>query len=165
MTNIRKIGTILLSLIMMLSLFGAMPYCVNAEETPLGVVQKREKTLEIKLELPKSDKDITIKVYVDGQLDSSKETTVDSSVEFVNYKFNGTKGTKEVKFKFNNGSYKIYELDFDNEEVTLISESEGSNLTASVISNDKLYVEIGVVVVIVAVVAVVVVLIKKKKKA
>ena len=68
----------------------------------------------------KFKEDATIRVYVNGELDRSKTTTVDSSVTRKSFNFSG-RGKKEIKFKINNEIVKIYEIDFDNSVVNLIS--------------------------------------------
>lgn len=67
----------------------------------------------------KFKEDIIIRVYVNGELDRSKTTTVDSSVTHKSFNFSG-RGKKEIKFKINNEIIKIYEIDFDKYEVNLI---------------------------------------------
>lgn len=68
----------------------------------------------------KFKEDATIRVYVNGELDRSKTTTVDSSVTRKSFSFSG-RGKKEIKFKINNEIVRIYEIDFDNSMVNLIS--------------------------------------------
>ncbi|MCL2311091.1 MAG: protein kinase [Firmicutes bacterium] len=76
---------------------------------------KKEKQLEIVVNLPPISGDITLKVYVDGTLDNSKTVVVDPS--FTDKKsiyIKGTQGEKEVRIKVGNDPYKIYKLNFDN---------------------------------------------------
>ena len=67
--------------------------------------------------------DVSIKVYVDGELDRSKSTIVDSSVSRKTFYFSGRHGKKSVKVKINDDIVKLYEIDFDKSEnnVELIS--------------------------------------------
>ena len=67
--------------------------------------------------------DVSIKVYVDGELDRSKSTIVDSSVSRKTFYFSGRHGKKSVKVKIDDDIVKLYEIDFDKSEnnVELIS--------------------------------------------
>ena len=90
----------------------------SSVELTLSSGEKREKTLEVNVDLPSTGGDLNIKVYVDGELDNSKTTTVDSSYTFSkSFKFKGSQGVKEVRVKINDELYKVYKLDFDKSEV------------------------------------------------
>jgi serine/threonine-protein kinase len=75
---------------------------------------KKDKTIEVSVDLPKVSADITLKVYVDGTLDTSKTATVDptSSDKKVFY-FKGNQGQKEIRIKIENYLYRVYEINFD----------------------------------------------------
>ena len=75
---------------------------------------KREKTIRVQVDIPDVfNEDIIIKAYVDGQLDSSLSTTVDSSVRVKYMDVRGTSGIKQLRVKLNNTVIIDYELDFD----------------------------------------------------
>ena len=77
---------------------------------------KKEKTIALNVDwsdLPEFREDINIKVYVNGELDSEKSTTVESSVTNKTFYFKGTHGTKKIKVKINNSYERIYEINFD----------------------------------------------------
>ena len=85
--------------------------------------ERKEKKIELIVDWSdireKFDKDIVLKVYVDGELDNSKTTTVDSSVTSKKFYFSGSKGKKYIKVRIK-GSVggreeeyiKEYEIDF-----------------------------------------------------
>lgn len=56
--------------------------------------------------------DILIKPYLDGQLLTSRITTVDCSVTCVNIKISG-RGKSQLKVKINNEIIKLYDINFD----------------------------------------------------
>lgn len=84
----------------------------------------REATITVPVELPQVDHDITIKVYVDGELDRSKTTTVDPSIGTTSFSFKGTEGKKEVRIKFDGTVCYEYELDFDQKSYTLLNQTD-----------------------------------------
>ena len=58
--------------------------------------------------------DVTIRVYVNGELDRSKTTVVDGeSVTCKTFTFSGS-GTKQIKVKVGNDIVYLYTIDFDN---------------------------------------------------
>lgn len=71
-----------------------------------------ERQVSVPVDIPEFNEDVTIKVYVDGQLDTSKTRTVDSSVRQIVLTFTG-KGKKALEVKFNNVKSKKYDIDFD----------------------------------------------------
>lgn len=76
---------------------------------------KKEKTIALNVDwsdLPEFHEDVNIKVYVNGELDSEKSTTVDSSVTNKTFYFKGTQGTKKIKVKINNYE-RNYTVNFD----------------------------------------------------
>lgn len=85
---------------------------------------RKETKIEITVALPDVGHDITIKVYVDGELDRSKTDTVDPCVGTKTYTFVGTHGTKEVRIKLDGKVCYEYELDFDTGTYTLLSQSD-----------------------------------------
>jgi serine/threonine-protein kinase len=75
---------------------------------------KKDKIIEIPVDLPLIASDITLKVYIDGTLDSSKTVTVDpSSSDKKVFSFSGKQGKKEIRIKIDNYLYRAYEIDFD----------------------------------------------------
>ena len=60
-----------------------------------------------------------IKVYVDGELDRSKNTFVNASVMHKVFNFSGS-GKVNVRFKINNEVFKTYEIDFEKQTVNLL---------------------------------------------
>ena len=81
--------------------------------------EKREKSISIDIDLPESDFDqdtnSTLTVYVDGVLDESKTTTLDTSyITRKTFTFKGSQGIKNIRIKLNDELYKVFELDFDN---------------------------------------------------
>ncbi len=84
----------------------------------------KETTITVPVELPQVDHDITIKVYVDGELDRSKTTIVDPSIGATSFSFKGTEGKKEVRIKFDGTVCYEYELDFDAVTYTLLAQED-----------------------------------------
>ena len=81
--------------------------------------EKKEKAISINIDLPEDefalDPTATLTVYVDGILDETKTTTVDTSyITSKTFTFKGSKGIKNIRIKINDELYKVYELDFDN---------------------------------------------------
>ena len=62
--------------------------------------------------MPEFHEDVNIKVYVNGELDSEKSTTVDSSVTNKTFYFKGTQGTKKIKVKIKDYE-RNYTVNFD----------------------------------------------------
>ena len=60
----------------------------------------------------KFNEDITIKPYLNGELQRDKVRTVDCSITNVTLSFHG-KGVANLKVKINNDIIKLYKLDFD----------------------------------------------------
>lgn len=77
---------------------------------------RRERTLSIEVMIPSFNTDVTIQVYIDGELQPEKTITVDCSRESVTYSFSGT-GLKDLKIKFNNTVTKEYSLNFETGEI------------------------------------------------
>lgn len=93
----------------------------SSVDLTLSSGEKKEKTLELNVDLsgfPSTGGDLKITVYVNGERDDSKTTTVDSSYTLSkSFKFKGSQGTKEVRIKINDELYKVYKLDFDKSEI------------------------------------------------
>lgn len=78
------------------------------------------KTMPIDLDFSKlGDINKDIKVYVDGELDRSKNTFVNASVMHKVFNFSGS-GKVNVRFKINNEVFKTYEIDFEKQTVNLL---------------------------------------------
>ena len=88
----------------------------SSVELTLSSGEKREKIIEIPIDLPSIGKDLNIKVYIDSELDKSKTTTVESSCTKKTFRFKGTQGVKDVRIKINDTLYRVYELNFDRAE-------------------------------------------------
>lgn len=77
---------------------------------------KKDKTIEVSVDLPPVSSDLTLKIYIDGTLDSKKTVIVDpTSIDKKTFYFKGNQGKKEITVKLNNSSkpYRVYEIDFD----------------------------------------------------
>lgn len=74
---------------------------------------KKEKNLEISVDLPPSvTKDITLTVYINGVLDSTKKVNPSMRGTYsINMK--GTSGTKSVNVNLDGKKYRVYEVNFD----------------------------------------------------
>ncbi len=73
----------------------------------------RDSQVAINIELPADLGDVTIKVYVDGEIDMSKTITVDTNyITHRLFTFVG-RGVSQVRFKINNEPYCTYEINFD----------------------------------------------------
>ena len=76
---------------------------------------KKQKTVSLTVDWSDQEPfkdDVVLKVYVDGELDSSKTTIVDPSVTRKVFQFQGTKGEKEIKVKFNDTFTRTYYIEF-----------------------------------------------------
>ena len=89
----------------------------SAVSLTLSAGAKRESKLKVVVDLPDSDEDMDLTVYVDGQRDQSK-TVVPSLVGQVSFEFSGKAGTKTVSVFADGVMYKTYLLDFDKGLVT-----------------------------------------------
>ena len=77
---------------------------------------KTEKTISITVYLPTNISDeYILSVYEDGVLLSGMTREIDPSVEQINLPFKGTKGSKQIRIKINNVTYKTYQINFDNQ--------------------------------------------------
>lgn len=85
----------------------------TSQSSMLGAPKEAQVSVWVDWSDKKFDSDIEIKVYVDGELDRSKTTVVDSSVTYKNLTFAG-RGQKNVKIKLNNETFCTYLIDFDN---------------------------------------------------
>jgi serine/threonine-protein kinase len=111
-------------------------------ETPLGTIVKfivssgikKDKIIEIPVDLPPVSADIILKIYVDGTLDNSKTVTVDpTSINKKIFYFKGNEGEKEITVKINGFSkaYRVYKINFNEpspENCKLIVSNPYSNL-------------------------------------
>ena len=85
-----------------------------AQQPVLSSGTRKEKEIEIKVELPADIPEAKLEVYVDGTLDASRSTTADTSFKTsVTFTFKGTQGTRDVRIKLNGQPYKSYEINFD----------------------------------------------------
>lgn len=74
---------------------------------------KKEKNLEVAVDLPASvNQDVTVKVYVDGRLDSTSKVNPSYRGIYSVY-FKGTSGKKTVNVDLDGQQYRVYEVDFD----------------------------------------------------
>ena len=76
---------------------------------------KKQKTVSLTVDWSDQEPfkdDVILKVYVDGELDSSKTTIVDPSVTRKVFQFQGTEGEKEIKVKFNDAFTRTYYIEF-----------------------------------------------------
>lgn len=79
----------------------------------------KDRKLCVSVDIPSFSCDVTIKVYLDGELLSDKTRTVDCSTTRINIIVSG-KGSKDLRVKFNDEITKRYVVDFDSYEVTPI---------------------------------------------
>ncbi len=76
--------------------------------------EKRERTLNVDVDVPGSNDKIEFTIYIDGKQDESYTRTVDpASTGTVTFKFRGSSGRKAVRIKADGKTYKSYTLDFD----------------------------------------------------
>ncbi len=79
--------------------------------------KQSEKTIDVILNLPKDvNEDISIKIYVDGKLDSSQSGVVNPYLTQNNLyplKFTGSSGVQELVVTLNGQDYVAFDLDFD----------------------------------------------------
>ncbi len=115
----KKKVALMLAAVLLISI--ALCGCAQIDELKDAVASiftKREKTVIVSVDWSekKFDDDIEIKVYVDGELDSTKSKVVDCSVTHKDFSFTGS-GTKEISFRINNDLIYSYTVDFDNRTV------------------------------------------------
>lgn len=88
------------------------------------VESKKEKTVPVLVMLPSSvNYAVTVKTYVDGQLIDTVSVIPSNAVTYT-AKVKGTTGSKTVKVTLNGDTYRIYTVNFDTEDVTVIEERE-----------------------------------------
>lgn len=84
--------------------------------------EQKEKNLSINVDLPASiSKEVSMKVYINGVLDSSNSKTIVPAYNTtctINIK--GTTGTKSVVVNLDGQQYRSYEVNFDNESVKVV---------------------------------------------
>ena len=74
---------------------------------------KREKSFEISVDLPADvDKEVTLSVYIDGVLDSTKKVVPSYNGVYSLY-IKGTSGKKTVNVNIDGAQYRVYQVDFD----------------------------------------------------
>lgn len=84
--------------------------------------EQKEKNLSINVDLPASiSKEVSMKVYINGVLDSSNSKTIVPAYN-TTYTINikGTTGTKSVVVNLDGQQYRSYEVNFDNESVKVV---------------------------------------------
>ena len=75
---------------------------------------RKEKTITVEIKVSGHfDRDITVKPYIDGQIQISLVKIVDMSTEYIHMNFKGSTGTKLLKVKLNDTVILNYELNFD----------------------------------------------------
>ena len=89
----------------------------SAIDLTLSSGARKESKLKVVVELPDSDVEMALTVYVDGILDRSK-TVLPSVVGQTSFEFSGTEGKKTVSVFVDGVIYKTYLLDFDKGLVT-----------------------------------------------
>jgi serine/threonine-protein kinase len=73
---------------------------------------RKEKTLDVVVDLPKIDKDIDLNFYIDGTFEKKFKVDPGAIREKV-YQIKGTQGTKEVRVKIGEYLYRTYRVDFE----------------------------------------------------
>lgn len=74
---------------------------------------KKEKNFEISVDLPASvNQDVTVKVYIDGRLDSTSKVNPSYRGTYSIY-IKGSSGKKTVNIDLDGQQYRVYEVDFD----------------------------------------------------
>jgi serine/threonine-protein kinase len=84
---------------------------------------KKEKFLEIEVDLPKGvNKEVTISVYVDGVVDEENTKKVRPGYsDFYKFQVKGKAGKKIINVDLNESPYRVYEIDFDSNQVKKIN--------------------------------------------
>ena len=75
--------------------------------------KKKEKTIEVSVNLPKTDNEITVSSYIDGVFESTKKIIPSYSQGKYTVNVNGSSGKKKVSINIDGKLYKVYEIDFD----------------------------------------------------
>ena len=83
--------------------------------------EPEEKTLKVSVDLPTNvTTEVTLKVYVDGYLDSeNSKKLIPSDVKKYVLSLKGASGKKEVKVNLNNSLYRQYLFDFDTQVIEM----------------------------------------------
>ena len=75
--------------------------------------KKKEKSIEVSVDLPKTDDEITVSSYVDGVFEATKKVIPSYSQGKYTVSINGSSGKKKVSINIDGKLYKVYEVDFD----------------------------------------------------
>ena len=99
--------------------------------------KKKEKTIEVSVSLPKTDNEITVSSYIDGDFDATKKIipSYGSGKYVVNVK--GSSGKKKVSINIDGKLYKVYEVDFDAKSNSNVKETESKPYKPSTNQDDE----------------------------
>lgn len=75
--------------------------------------KKKEKAIEVSVDLPKTDDEITVSSYIDGVFEATKKVIPSYSQGKYTVSINGSSGKKKVSINIDGKLYKVYEVDFD----------------------------------------------------
>ena len=75
--------------------------------------KKKEKAIEVSVDLPKTDDEITVSSYIDGVFEATKKVIPSYSQGKYTVSVNGSSGKKKVSINIDGKLYKVYEVDFD----------------------------------------------------
>ena len=99
--------------------------------------KKKEKIIEVSVSLPKTDNEITVSSYIDGDFDATKKIipSYGSGKYVVNVK--GSSGKKKVSINIDGKLYKVYEVDFDAKSNSNVKETESKPYKPSTNQDDE----------------------------